>query len=246
MDDREQTRGCAPDGGVAIMTGAAMRVSPVALQRPRLLVADDHPLILSGIEALLSDSVFEMVGTAGDGEETLALVASLKPDIVLLDVEMPGRGGMGVLRTLRAQHDNRPVILLAANLSDADLIEAIELGVQGILPKAAAVNLLLVCLAEVAAGGRWIERSMLHRALALAKHKGEDARAQLTRRERAVAQLVAQGLRNKNIAAELGVTEGTIKLTVHHIFAKLRISNRVELAMAMRGGGVLFVPAVCE
>lgn len=223
-----------PDGDAA-MTGAAMRVSQAALQRPRVLVADDHPLILSGIGALLNDSPFEMAGTAGDGEETLALAASLRPDILLLDVEMPRRGGMDVLRTLRARHDDRAVILLTAEISDADLVEAIELGVQGILPKAAAVNLLLVCLAEVAAGRQWIERSMLHRALLLAKQVREDAHAQLTRRERAVAQLVAQGLRNKNIAAELGVTEGTIKLTVHHIFAKLRISNRVELAMMIRG-----------
>lgn len=233
MHYREQVHVCTPDGDAA-MTGAAICVSQAALQRPRVLVADDHPLILSGIEALLSDSPFEMAGTAGDGEETLALVASLRPNILLLDVEMPRRGGMDVLRTLRARHDNRAVILLTADISDADLIEAIELGVQGILPKAAAVNLLLVCLAEVAAGRQWIERSMLHRALVLAKH-GEDAHAQLTRRERAVAQLVAQGLRNKNIAAELGVTEGTIKLTMHHIFAKLRISNRVELAMVIRG-----------
>lgn len=223
-------------------TGFAMRLSPVVSQRPRILVADDHPLILSGIEALLSDSPFEVAGTAGDGEATLALIASLKPSIVLLDVEMPRRSGMDVLRTLRARHDHRPVILLPAEMSDADLIEAIELGVQGILPKAAAANLLVTCLGEVAAGGQWIERSLLYRALALAKHREAGARAQLTRRERTVAQLVAQGLRNKNIAAELGVTEGTVKLTMHHIFAKLRISNRVELAMAMRGERASVVP----
>ncbi len=206
------------------------------MTKPRILVADDHPLMLSGIEAVLRDSDFEVVGTARDGAQALDLIPVVRPDVLILDIAMPNRGGMDVLRTLRARHDKRAIVLLTAHISDADLIEALDLKVQGILPKEGAETLLVACLREIAAGGQWIERSIMQRALSLAMQgsKSETRLSHLTLRERSIAQLITRGLRNRDIGMELGVTEGTVKLTLHRIFAKLDVANRVELAMLMQ------------
>lgn len=206
------------------------------MTRPRILIADDHPLMLSGIEAVLRDSEFEVVGTARDGAQTLDMIPTVRPDVLILDIAMPNRGGMDVLRTLRARHDKRAIVLLTAHISDADLIEALDLKVQGILPKEGAETLLVACLREISTGGQWIERSIMQRALSLAMQgsKCETRLSQLTLRERSIAQLITRGLRNRDIGVELGVTEGTVKLTLHRIFAKLEVANRVELAMLMQ------------
>lgn len=202
----------------------------------RVVVADDHPLMLSGIEAVLHDSEFEVVGTARDGAQALDLIPTARPDILILDIAMPVRTGMDVVRTLRTRHDKRPIILLTARISDAELIEALSLKVQGILPKEGAETLLIACLREIAAGGQWIERSVMQRALALAMQGGggNSKLNLLTPRERSIAQLITRGLRNREIGVELGVTEGTVKLTLHRMFAKLEVDNRVELAMLMQ------------
>lgn len=206
------------------------------MTKPRILVADDHPLMLSGIEAVLRGSDFEVVGTARDGAQTLELIPAVRPDVLVLDIAMPNRSGMDVVRTLRARHDKRVIVLLTAHISDADLIEALDLKVQGILPKEGAETLLVACLREVSTGGQWIERSIMQRALSLAMQgtKADNRLSLLTLRERSIAQLITRGLRNRDIGLELGVTEGTVKLTLHRIFAKLDVANRVELAMLMQ------------
>jgi two-component system nitrate/nitrite response regulator NarP len=144
---------------------------------------------------------------------------------------------MDVLRTLRSRGDRRPVVLLTAQLDNADLVEAIKLGVDGILLKDGAQSLLLTCLDSVRGGTRWVDKGLLERALDLTMSGGaerNDPFADLTAKERAVAGLVAQGLRNKNIAAELGITEGTVKVYLHRIYEKVGVSNRTELALFAR------------
>jgi two-component system nitrate/nitrite response regulator NarP len=144
---------------------------------------------------------------------------------------------MDVLRTLRSRGDRKPVVLLTAQLDDADLVEAIKLGVDGILLKDGAQGLLLTCLDSVRSGTRWVEKGLLERALDLTMSGGaerNDPFADLTAKERAVAGLVAQGLRNKNIAAELGITEGTVKVYLHRIYEKVGVTNRTELALFAR------------
>lgn len=197
----------------------------------RVLIADDHPLMLSGIEGVLQGSEFEVVARARDGAEALEAIAGARPTILLLDIGMPNRSGMDVLRTLRARHDMRAVVLLTAHIGDADLVEAIDLKVQGIVLKDGAETLILSCLREVLAGRQWIDRSVLQRALELARGGNGDKGPMrtLTARERAIVRLVARGMRNRDIGAELGITEGTVKLTLHRVFAKLGVANRVEL-----------------
>jgi two-component system nitrate/nitrite response regulator NarP len=203
----------------------------------RVLIADDHPIMLSGLEAILRGSDYEVVAKVTDGAAVIEELARSRPELLIVDVQMPVRTGMDVLRTLRSRGDRRPIVLLTAHLNDANLVEAIQLGVDGILLKDGAQGQLLDCLDSVRIGTRWIEKVLLERALDLTMSGGSDRQdplASLTAKERAVVGLVAQGLRNKNIASELGITEGTVKVYLHRIYEKIGVTNRTELALFSR------------
>jgi len=199
----------------------------------RILLADDHPIILSGIEAILRDTEYEVVARVDNGADALEAIASTRPDILVLDVSMPERSGLDVLRTLRARGDMRPVVLLTANLDNSDLLDAIRLQVNGIVLKDGAQALLTRCLDAIRGGRRWIEKSLLERVVDLTMHGGARTEpfADLTARERAIVALIAQGLRNREIASELGITEGTVKVYLHRIYEKLGVGSRTELAI---------------
>ena len=202
----------------------------------RVLIADDHPVVLTGIEAILRDTAYQVVGTAVTGAETLEALPALRPDILILDVRMPDQSGIDVVRTVRSRGDERQIVLLTASLSDQLLIEAIELGVQGIVLKEGAQHLLIRCLDEVAAGRKWIARELLQQALELRMGDAGPAAGlrSLTPRERAIAALVARGKRNREVADELGISEGTVKIHLHRIYEKLGVGNRTELAVLAR------------
>jgi two-component system nitrate/nitrite response regulator NarP len=141
-----------------------------------------------------------------------------------------------VLRTLRGRGDNHSVVLLTASLEDQLLLEALQLEVNGIVLKESAQEQLLQCLSAVQAGRRWIEQDLLQKALQLTSQGAalNDPLGAITTRERAVVELVAQGLRNREIGSELGMTEGTIKVYLHRIYEKLNVSNRTELALLVK------------
>lgn len=202
----------------------------------RLLIADDHPFIIAGLEAMLRDSDFQIVCRAVDGQEALEALPAARAEILLLDVSMPHRSGVDVLRTLRSRGDNRPVVLLTASLDDDLLLGALQLGVNGIVLKESAQEQLLECLSAVQAGRRWVEQDLLQKALLLTTNgaASADPLSVVTTRERAVVELVAQGLRNREIASELGMTEGTVKVYLHRIYEKLQVTNRTELALLVR------------
>jgi two-component system nitrate/nitrite response regulator NarP len=201
----------------------------------KLLIADDHPFILSGLEALLRDTEYEVVGILSRGDSVIDALPKLQPDILILDVNMPGQSGVEVLRTLRSRGDNRHVILLTAGLDDQLILEALSLGVDGVVLKEGAQSQLLECLGVVAEGRRWIEQSVLQRALDLSMNGGGSSPLDaLTEREKAITGLVSQGLRNKEVAAELRMTEGTVKVYLHRIYEKLGVGSRTELALLVR------------
>jgi two-component system, NarL family, nitrate/nitrite response regulator NarL len=200
----------------------------------RLLIAEDDPLTLEGIKLLLGATNFEIVATAHDGESVLELIPAKRPDLLLLDFDMPGRSGLDVLRTLRERGDKRPVVLLTGSMSDRRVFEALQLGLNGLVIKSAAPKHLLTCLDSVVQGRRWIEHEVLQRAMELSLNPDgptSDPLTPLSKRERAIVGLVLQGMRNKQIAGELGIGEGTVKVHLHNVFEKLGVGSRMELAM---------------
>ena len=199
----------------------------------RVLIADDDPLTISGIELLLSHSNFKVIASVQSGREVLDGLGTLRPDVLVLDIQMPERSGLDVLRTLRGRGDNRPVILLTGNIDDRCAKEAMDLGVNGLVIKARAPRDLLVCLDTVQQGRRWFDQEVMQRAMDLAHSPGaaKDPLEALSPRERNIAALVQRGLRNKEIAAELGLTEGTVKVHLHKIFEKLDLRSRTDLIL---------------
>jgi two-component system nitrate/nitrite response regulator NarP len=187
-------------------------------------------MILTALEALLRDTVYEIVATAGTGERALQEIGRARPDILLLDLQMPGGGGMDVLRELKSGY--RPkVVLLTAGIDDSSLMEAKALRVQGMVLKNSDPAYLLECLDRVRAGGTWIDPELRARIGELEEAFGDRGRPALSPRERELIRFVRRGLRNREIASELGVTEGTVKVYLHAVFEKLGVSSRTELAI---------------
>jgi two-component system nitrate/nitrite response regulator NarP len=197
----------------------------------RLFLADDHPMIRAAIEVLLRDSGFEIVGMAGTGQATLEAVERLQPDIILLDIQMPDGNGLDVLRRLRAAKSRARIVLLTAAIDDSSLLEAKSLKVQGIVLKNSDPAYLIECLDSVRDGRTWIDPELAKRTRQLAAGPGRGRYMQLAPRERQLIGFVRKGLRNREIAEQLGVTEGTVKVYLHAIFEKLGVATRTELAI---------------
>jgi two-component system nitrate/nitrite response regulator NarP len=157
----------------------------------------------------------------------------VKPDLLLIDVNMPDGSGIDVLRRLRKTGEERPVVLLTAGLDDPQLIAADDLEPDGIVLKTSDPALLLECMDQVLQGKTWVDPEIVDRTHA-AKQRASSLPS-LTPRERELVELVRQGLRNRDIAARLGVTEGTVKVYLHSIFDKLGVGIRTELAIRAAG-----------
>ncbi len=199
----------------------------------KILLAEDDPLTLSGIETLLANTNYKIVASVADGATALDKIPTTRPEILVLDVDMPERSGLDILRALRSRGDVRPIVLLTGRINDRNALEAIKLGVNGLVIKSAAPRDLLTCLDSVAQGKRWIDHEVLQRAMevTLTDDGAEDPFKALSPRERAIVDLVLQGMRNKEIANELGLTEGTVKVHLHKVFDKLGIQRRTELIL---------------
>lgn len=195
----------------------------------RLLLADDHPLIGIAVEFLLRGSNFVLIGTAPDGERALELLAELDPDMILLDVDMPGRTGLEVLEEMRAQGSRCKAVLVTAGLSQSQINTALRLSPDGLIAKVSQPAELLQCLDTVWSGTRWVDPTF-QRQLDTARNFGSGM-AGLTGRERELVELVGQGLRNRVIAERLNITEGTVKAYLHAIFDKTGVGSRTELAL---------------
>ena len=195
----------------------------------RLLLADDHPMIRAAIEVLLRGTGFELIGMAGTGQNAIEEVARLQPDVLLLDLQMPEGSGLDVLRRLKATKSPVRIVLLTAGIDDSALLEAKSLRINGIVLKNSDPAFLLECLEAVRGGRSWFDPELAKRARKLAGGSGR--RISLAPRERQLIGFVRKGLRNREIAEQLGVTEGTVKVYLHAIFDKLGIGNRTELAI---------------
>jgi DNA-binding NarL/FixJ family response regulator len=199
----------------------------------RLILADDHPPILQGLTLLLGQEPdFEVLAGCRNGEETLQAVCQFQPDVLILDILMPGKDGLAVLRELRQLKLPTRVILLTAAIDEDNLLEAMRLGVGGVVLKEMAVPLLIQCVRKVSAGDQWLERQSIGRAMEkmLRREAGTREVAQLlTSRELEIVRLAASGLRNKEIASKLAISEGTVKIHLHRSYEKLHVDSRIAL-----------------
>lgn len=209
----------------------------------RLVIADDHPLILDGLNNLfLAEPDFQIMACCTNGEEALQAVRSQRPDIVVLDIRMPGQNGLDVIRQMRQEQLPPRVVLLTAELDDRNLVEALSLGVQGIVLKEMAPCLLVQCIRKVHEGGQWLERKSTQQAMAAMLRReagGRDMAGLLSVRERDIVRLVVCGLRNKGIAEKLSISEGTVKTHLHNIYEKLQVDSRLALVRFAQEKGMV-------
>ena len=207
----------------------------------RVLIVDDHPLLRRGVRQLLDlDPEFETVAEAGSGEEALALAASHRPDLILLDFNMVGLNGIETLEALREAGLDTRVIMLTVSDHDGDVVSALRAGADGYLLKDMEPEDLLDHLRRAARGMLVISEELttvLARALGRDTHGNGEARPELTGREREILRLIARGLSNKMIARQLEITEGTIKVHVKNLLKKLGMRSRVEAAVWAVGQG---------
>ncbi len=202
----------------------------------RIVVVDDHPVVREGLVASLGDDPeFQVVGAAASAEEALSLVTARQPDIVLLDLELPGVNGLAAIPALAAAHPASRVLILTAYDTDERVLGAIRAGARGYLLKGASLEEIARAIRAVHAGGSYLESRIATKVLAeLAPHKRPTA---LSQREREVLRLVAEGHANKQIAQALGITERTVKFHVTSILNKLGADNRAQaVAVAARRG----------
>jgi two-component system, NarL family, nitrate/nitrite response regulator NarL len=195
----------------------------------RVLLVDDHPMIAAALEMLLRETDYQLLGRARSVAEANKELGNHKPDLLLLDVNLPDGSGLDVLRRLSRARSRPKVILLTAGMDDSQLLAAAELEPEGMVLKTSDPSLLIECMDAVVDGKAWVDREIAERTR-LARERAAST-PPLTRRERELIELVRQGLRNRDIASELGVTEGTVKVYLHAIFDKLRVENRTELAL---------------
>ena len=204
----------------------------------RVIVADDHPIVLEGLSQLFTvEKDFQVVEQCSSGEQALDAVQRLKPDVLVLDVRMPKVDGLAVLRELAARKSPTRVVLLTAEINDNEVLEAVRLGVSSIVLKETASQMLLQAARAASRGEQMLDDRSVRRALdhLLRREAGvAAARRVLTARELEIVRMVATGLRNKQIGEALSISEGTVKIHLHSIYAKLGVSGRVELMIYAR------------
>lgn len=202
----------------------------------RVLIIDDHTLFRSGLKELLERRGIDVVGTVGDGEEGCDLAEKLEPDVILLDVRMPGMGGLTVLERLKEAGVETPVLMLTTSSEDRDLIAAVRAGAQGYLLKDLEPDELIASLGRIMAGECVIAPEMTGVLARVVQGDEPVTRSntrfsELTPREMETLCHLAEGQSNKAIAREFGISNGTVKLHVRAILRKLQVSSRVEAAV---------------
>ncbi len=200
----------------------------------RVLIADDHPVVRTGLTSMLSvQEHVEVIGSVSNGKEALAEVIQNSPDILLLDLRMPGMDGIETLRALRELHSNTRVIILSSFEGDEDIYRAVQAGALGYLLKDTPKKQMIEAIAAVHAGKRYIHGQIASR---LAERM---MRSSLTVRELEILEMIAKGLTNKQIASILTISDNTVRNHVNSIMEKLEVSDRTEAATTAIQQGII-------
>jgi DNA-binding NarL/FixJ family response regulator len=209
-----------------------MSTSPI-----RVLIVDDHPIVRDGLRGILAgDPAFEVVGEASDGGEALAVVGTLRPDVILMDLRMPGMGGVEAIRALAERDDPPRVLVLTTYDSDSDVVPALEAGATGYLLKDTPRPELVRAIHAAARGEAVLAPSVANR---LVSQLRSPTPGTLSERELEVLTLIAQGETNRGAAARLFISEATVKTHLLHIYEKLEVNDRAAAVAAAYERGLL-------
>ena len=206
----------------------------------KVLLADDHPLILDGLHDLLVSNGIKVVGTARDGMEVVEKARTVHPDLILMDIQMPRLDGVAALRKIKAEQREVKVVILTVSAEDEHLFDAIKSGACGYLLKSQTAKELLALLGEAERGEVALSPGLAGRIL---REFGRQAGAasppgRLSAREKEVLELVAQGLTYKEVAAKLFLSERTIKFHMGQILDRLHLKNRSDAVEYARTAGL--------
>lgn len=200
----------------------------------RVLVVDDHPLLREGVAAILENqSDMTMVGEAREGGEAIERFRALNPDVTLMDLQMPGMNGVDAIVAIRAEHPGARIIVLTTYAGDVQAVRALKAGATGYLLKSSLRTELIDAIRNVHRGQRHVHRDI---ADEIALHVVDES---LSERETAILRLVSIGKANKQVAAELGLSEETVKGHLKSIFAKLDVSDRTHAVTVAARRGII-------
>jgi DNA-binding NarL/FixJ family response regulator len=208
--------------------------SGLAPQAPsiRLMLVDDHAIVREGLRALLDDEQnFTIVGEAANGDEACKAVGRIQPDIVLMDLKMPGMTASDAIRMIRASHPHVKVVALTSYADDSQVRDIVAAGAQGYILKDVTKSDFISALRTVASGQTWLHPQAQRSLVDQLRHRQPDPFALLTQRERSVLALIAKGRSNRQISEELNLTEGTVKGYVSTVLAKLKLEDRTQAAL---------------
>jgi DNA-binding NarL/FixJ family response regulator len=209
----------------------------------RILPVDFHPIIHLGLESLFKQQEdLELVACCSEGQKALEFVRQHQPDIVILDINMPDVDGLAVVRAILAEKRPPRIVIYVAAIDEEQMLEAIRAGVQGIVLKEMAPQLLVQCVRKVYAGEQWLERRSAKMTLENMLRREAGARsiaALITKRESSILRMVVKGARNKDVANALFISEGTVKVHLHNIYEKLGVDSRLALLRYAQDKGML-------
>jgi two-component system nitrate/nitrite response regulator NarP len=207
----------------------------------RVAIADVQPLVMEGLAQVLRGVDAEVTERCCSGDELLASVVTSPPDLLIMDVRLGEPDGLAVLRELKGRGLQIPVILMTGPLRDSEVLEAVQLGIRGLLSKDAPIAAVGQCVRTVLDGGTCLDQDMIGRAMSalLARETAlRELAGQLTAREMQVLQMVVAGTRPRDAAGRLQVSEGTLKVHLHHIYQKLNVGSREHLISYARQRGL--------
>jgi two-component system, NarL family, response regulator YdfI len=211
----------------------------------RVVTVDDHPLVREGLRLMLATSEdLELIGDASEGAAALRLIEDCQPDVVLLDLRMPGLDGMEVLEQLRKSWPQIAVLILTTYDEDELVIRGLQLGACGYLLKETPIDVLFHAIRTAARGEILVQpeimaRILSHTSYLTASLNGQPSYMQLTRREQEVLAGVARGERSKEIAAHLGITERTVRAYLTNIYTKLNVDSRASAVAVAKEHGLI-------